>query len=230
MVLERRAIKRVSWGALGVLCFALAVLGTIQARGDSKWWIFLVNIALGVAVSVFVWFVTEPLKERLDDLREMAEETRTAVKELLEAIEVEDETEPGRKLDRKIGVAIGSLETQVGMLSRRLTELDVEVDGLLDGVLTALDVRIDDARDRGSRPGPARWQVADGSSSVREMFPTVEALVEIERMLVSVSEKVEKIPEDGAPDVMRNVRNNLNEIQKKFGVLKQSLGRSPSPD
>ena len=148
--------KRKIVAGLGLLG-SVGAVGLTQISSDmSKWPNFGANVGLSIGVSVFVWFLTDNLRERLfskiADLQSAVGSELAQLKSDLETSKDWTETQQNQ-LKKVLDI--------VNTHSSVLTAIDDEISEILDGVLTALDVKLEDNEHqvRGSsqfRPASAR--------------------------------------------------------------------------
>lgn len=244
--------KRKIVAGLGLLG-SVGAVGMTQISSDmSKWPNFGANVGLSIGVSVFVWFLTDNLRERLfskiADLQSAVGSELAQLKSDLETSKDWTETQQNQ-LKKVLDI--------VNTHSSVLTAIDDEISEILDGVLTALDVKLEDNehQERGSsqfRPASARWQVSGASQSVKgliqgERRQTNEAMSKARRTSKILTLRIFKVLEEleiilskeGSHDLEKNeatkghaqLRDQLNALKKMIEDINKnaSVDQSSAP-
>lgn len=191
--------RRRVFAGLGVLAFLAAVVLTQMSADESKWSNFGNSVGLSIGLAVFLWFMTEGLRDDVkqvrDDIKQVLgnqDELANHVDELMKTIGETEGTEPGR-VDRIVGL-LNKMEDRLNEMTNRLTTIDNETLGILDGVLTALDVQLKETvGSRKVRPGnrwsidpPSRKPAADSIKAAAEKGPSPSLWQSLEADVKSV--------------------------------------------
>ena len=160
-------IRRIVFAGLGVLAFLVAVILTQMSADESRWSNFGISVGLSIGLAVFMWFITDGLRADIKQVLGNQDELADQVDELMKTIGVRSEgIEDRDPLVRRVNTIAGLLNDIIAQLGR----LSGETLGILDGVLTALDVEIEDVSQKRPFKNPTRWKIAKGSTSMRTAF------------------------------------------------------------
>ena len=149
-------IRRTVFAGLGVLAFLVAVILTQMSADESRWSNFGISVGLSLGLAVFMWFITDGLRADIKMVLGNQDELADHVDELMETI--------GKRTE---GTEVGRVDSIVDLLKKmtdQLITLGSETLGILDGVLTALGVQLNDTvvGTPKVRPGN-RWTTATTS-------------------------------------------------------------------
>ena len=245
---NKMSTKRKIVAGLGLVGFVGAVVLIQNSSDMSKWSNFGANVGLSIGVSVFVWFLTDDLRERLSRIADLQVITQTEIETLKGFFETPDIPENQRGILDQILKVLSSLAAQLSVVGH-------ETEGILDGVLTALEVKLDDSMSTQNqssiRPSGGRWNVRNGSHSVNSQISRVinqhnslsKPIESLNSQISSVNGKVQSfhtlineatkkitaaiatVDKAGSSEVLVELQNQLNELV----ILVQAFNNAGSP-
>ncbi len=208
-------IRRTVFAGLGVLAFLVAVILTLMSADESRWSNFGISVGLSIGLAVFMWFITDGLRADIKQVLGNQDELANHVDELMKTIGKGTEgTEDQDPLVRRVNTIAGLLNGIIAQLGR----LSGETLGILDGVLTALDVEIDDGTQKRPIQIPTRWKIAKGSTSMRTAFaagPNSFKRVRQQQDDIHVSVKAILKMVNALEKKELNINSSLNAISEK---------------
>ena len=153
-------IRRIVFAGLGVLAFLVAVILTQMSADESRWSNFGISVGLSIGLAVFMWFITDGLRADIKQVLGNQDELAKQVDKLMKTIGLGSEgIEDRDPLVRRVNTIAGLLDGIIAHLGR----LSGETLGILDGVLTALDVQIIDRSNSNQVRPDNRWTTATTS-------------------------------------------------------------------
>ena len=153
-------IRRIVFAGLGVLAFLVAVILTQMSADESRWSNFGISVGLSIGLAVFMWFITDGLRADIKQVLGNQDELANRVDELMKTIRLGSEgNEDLGPLVRRVSSIVDLLKGIIAQLGR----LSGETLGILDGVLTALDVQIIDRSNSNQVRPDNRWTTATTS-------------------------------------------------------------------
>ena len=150
-------IRRRVFAGLGVLAFLVAVILTQMSADESRWSNFGISVGLSIGLAVFMWFITDGLRADIKQVLGNQDELADQVDKLLKTIRLGSEGIEDQ--DRRVSIIADLLDGIIAQLGR----LSGETLGILDGVLTALDVQIIDRSNSNQVRPDNRWTTATTS-------------------------------------------------------------------
>ena len=219
-------IRRIVFAGLGVLAFLVAVILTQMSADESRWSNFGISVGLSIGLAVFMWFITDGLRADIKMVLGNQDELASHVDELMKTI--------GKRTE---GTEVGRVDSIVDLLKKmtdQLITLGSETLGILDGVLTALGVQLNDTvvGTPKVRPGN-RWTTATTSiktavqtgpinpNSTTSPGTVWDQTRAINRSLSDILKRVKALEKEE-----KNKNSSLNAISKKQKTeLNDSLGQ-----
>ena len=200
-------IRRIVFAGLGVLAFLVAVILTQMSADESRWSNFGISVGLSIGLAVFMWFITDGLRADIKQVLGNQDELAKQVDELMKTIGQDSERIEDQ--DPLVG-RVNKIVIMLGQIIAELGKLSGETLGILDGVLTALDVQLED---NGIRPGIRKQRPGNRWSIIPPSPPTKTAVASIKAAV-----------EDGpSPSRMEGLKTNLQAVEKKQDILHGSL-------
>ena len=209
--------RRTVFAGLGVLAFLVAVILTLMSADESRWSNFGISVGLSIGLAVFMWFITDGLRADIKQVLGNQDELAKQVDELMKTIGQDSEgIEDQDPLVRRVNSVVKMLDQIIAELGK----LSGETLGVLDGVLTALDVQIIDRSNSNQvRPiqTPTRWNIAKGSTSMRTAFADGPNLFKRVR-------QQQDILHGSLNTLLQNVKNlEKTELNDSLGQLRESI-------
>ena len=217
-------IRRIVFAGLGVLAFLVAVILTQMSADESRWSNFGISVGLSIGLAVFMWFITDGLRADIKQVLGNQDELANRVDELMKTIRLGSEgIEDRDPLVRRVNTMADLLDGIIEQLGR----LSGETLGILDGVLTALDVQIIDRSNSNQvRPiqFPPRWDIAKGSTSMRTAFTNGPNLFKtVRQQQDEIHVKLRAILDRFNALEKKELHHSLDQLRESIDELKTQL-------
>ena len=221
-------IRRIVFAGLGVLAFLVAVILTQMSADESRWSNFGISVGLSIGLAVFMWFITNGLRADIKQVLGNQDELAKQVDELMKTIG--QDSEGIEDQDPLVG-RVNKIVIMLGQIIAELGKLSGETLGVLDGVLTALDVQLEDNSKRPGilkqRPGN-RWSIIPPSPPRKTAVASIKAAVEdgpSPSRIESLKTKLKAVEQkqDTVNGSLNTLLNNVRNLEKT--ELNDSLGQ-----
>ena len=216
-------IRRTVFAGLGVLAFLVAVILTQMSADESRWSNFGISVGLSIGLAVFMWFITNGLRADIKQVLGNQDELAKQVDELMKTIG--QDSEGIEDQDPLVG-RVNSIVKMLDRIIAELGKLSGETLGVLDGVLTALDVQLDDSlHSTRGRPGQ-RWSIKQSSTSIKtavEKGPLSSRMQSLEANVDSIRRKQDSL-NGFFNSLLQNVINlDKTELNDSLGQLRKII-------